>query len=238
MANPSADTAKDNVLRSDIYDDVYFSVEDGLAETRHVFLDSNDLPAAWNGKKRFNICETGFGTGLNFFAAWDLFEKMAAPDAALHFISFEKHPLSADEIRGALSHWRGEFGEKIDMFLAQYPLAISGFHRVQLSSRISLTLVFDDVNDAMERLSARVDCWFLDGFRPATNPAMWSELVFAQMARLSTDGASYATFTAAGDVRRGLAAAGFSVEKISGFGRKREMIRGRYIGLNDKEQGA
>jgi len=153
MANPSADTAKDNVLRSDIYDDVYFSVEDGLAETRHVFLDSNDLPAAWNGKKRFNICETGFGTGLNFFAAWDLFEKTAAPDAVLHFISFE-------------------------------------------------------------------------------------ELVFAQMARLSTDGASYATFTAAGDVRRGLAAAGFSVEKISGFGRKREMIRGRYIGLNDKEQGA
>lgn len=230
MSNPTPD----HILRSDIYDDVYFSVEDGLAETRHVFLDSNNLPAAWSGKQSFTICETGFGTGLNFFAVWDLFERTAAPEAALHFISFEKHPLSAAKIRGALSHWVDDFGDKIEAFLAQYPLAIPGFHRVQLSPRIMLTLIFGDVNDAMPDLSASVDCWFLDGFRPATNPDMWSEEVFANMARLSAENASYATFTAAGDVRRGLAVAGFSVEKIAGFGRKREMICGHYARGNSE----
>lgn len=231
MVKPSPDS----VLRSDIYDDVYFSVEDGLAETRHVFLDSNDLPQAWAGRAQFTICETGFGTGLNFFAAWNLFERTAAPEAVLHFISFEKHPLSADQIRGALSHWGDEFGDKIEMFLEQYPLSIPGFHRIQITPRIMLTLIFDDVNDAMPMLQAEVDCWFLDGFRPATNPAMWSDIVFAEMARLSVDGARYATFTSAGAVRRGLAAVGFSVEKIAGYGRKREMICGAYEGVSAED---
>lgn len=226
MVNPSSD----GVLRSDIYNDVYFSADDGLAETRHVFLDANDLLAAWPDVDHFTICETGFGTGLNFFAAWDLFEETTPASARLHFISFEKHPLSPDQIREALSIWTEEFGEKIEDFLDVYPLRLPGFHRVQVSDRVTLTLIFDDVNMAMERLSANVDCWFLDGFRPSTNPDMWSETVFEQMARLSRVGACYATFTAAGDVRRGLSAAGFSVNKIPGFGRKREMICGQFEG--------
>jgi len=141
MANPSADTAKDNVLRSDIYDDVYFSVEDGLAETRHVFLDSNDLPAAWNGKKRFNICETGFGTGLNFFAAWDLFEKTAAPDAVLHFISFEKHPFLQCGASLSLRKWRDylQMG-LLTRRLRRRAMCGAGLRRRGLASRKSLDL--------------------------------------------------------------------------------------------------
>jgi len=226
------------VPRSEIYDDVYFSKAseygDGLAETRHVFLDSNDLPAAWDGRDDFVIAETGFGTGLNFFAVWDLFEKTAAPDATLHFISFEKHPLKGDIIRGALAPWAGEFGDKVETFLAQYPMLIPGFHRIDVTPQISVTLIFDDVNNAMRKVPAgkggMADCWFLDGFRPATNPDMWSEIVFQEMARLSKKDARFATFTAAGDVKRGLQAAGFETRKISGFGRKREMLVGAYKG--------
>lgn len=228
MSKPSPDT----ILRSEIYDDVYFSIEDGLAETRHVFLDSNNLPEAWNECGAFTICETGFGTGLNFFAVWDLFEATATPDAHLHFISFEKHPLSAEQIRGALAQWADEFDSKVDALLALYPDGQTGVHEVTLTPRIKVTLIFDDVNAAMPRLNldAPIDCWFLDGFRPASNPEMWSETVFSNMARLSRGGTTYATFTAAGAVRRGLLAQGFSVEKVKGYGRKREMICGAYEG--------
>lgn len=214
------------VLRSEHFDDVYFSADDGLAETSHVFIEGNGLPGAWQGQERFIICETGFGTGLNFLTAWSLFEETAEPGQKLDFVSFEKYPLSPDQIREALSVWRETLGDKTDRMLAHYPVALPGFHRIALSDRVTLTLVFDDVNEAMMRLEAEADCWFLDGFKPASNPEMWSETVFEQMARLSKPGTRFATFTAAGFVKRGLEGAGFAVRKVPGFGRKREMLVG------------
>lgn len=214
------------VLRSEHFDDVYFSADDGLAETRHVFIEGNGLPGAWQGQERFIICETGFGTGLNFLTVWSLFEETAEPVQRLDFVSFEKYPLSPDQIREALSVWRETLGDKTDRMLAHYPAPFPGFHRIALSDRVTLTLVFDDVNEAMMRLEAEVDCWFLDGFKPASNPEMWSETVFEQMARLSKPGTRFATFTAAGFVKRGLEGAGFTVRKVPGFGRKREMLVG------------
>ncbi len=213
---------------SEEFDDIYFSKEDGLAETAHVFLNGNDLPDAWTDKAHFTIFETGFGTGLNFFSVWKLFEETAKGNQRLDFISVEKYPLKPDEIRGALSHWADYFDERIDHFLENYPIRVAGFHRIVISERITLTLIFDDINDALPQVSADVDCWFLDGFTPAKNPDMWSEVLYSNMARLSVTGASYATFTAAGDVRRGLDAVGFSVIKQKGFGRKREMIAGKF----------
>lgn len=220
------------------YDDIYFSKEDGLAETRHVFLGGNGLPDAWRGRERFTICETGFGTGLNMLAAWKLFDETSDAGARLDLISVEKFPLSAPQIREALEPWQGELGPYLERMLAAYPLRIRGFHRVDLSERVSLTLVFDDVRRALPDLEACVDAWFLDGFAPAKNPDMWETPLYEQMARLSARGASYASFTAAGDVRRGLAACNFSVEKRKGYGRKRDMIAGRYEGEGRKVPNA
>lgn len=214
--------------RSDQFDDIYFSAENGLEETAYVFLQGNDLPAAWDSKEHFVIGETGFGTGLNFFSVWKLFEEMAEPDQRLDFISVEKYPLTPKEIKKALEPWQDFLGKRVDFFLKQYPIRVAGFHRIQVTSQITLTLIFDDINEAFPEINAGVDCWFLDGFTPAKNPDMWSETVFQQMARLSKNGATYATFTAAGDVRRGLEAAGFSVQKQKGFGHKRDMIAGVY----------
>ena len=220
--------------RSKEFDDVYFSALDGLAESRYVFLQSNNLPAAWVDRNEFVICETGFGTGLNFLAVWSLFREMAAEGKQLHFISFEKFPLKGEEIREFLEPWKDDFPELLDELIEKYPMTIPGFHRIKFDDGTLLTLVFDDVNEAMPRLEAKVDCWFLDGFRPASNPDMWSDGVFENMARLSREGTSFATFTAAGFVKRGLQAAGFGVEKIAGFGRKREMLVGRYVGKHDQ----
>ena len=217
------------VLRSEHYDDVYFSAQDGLAETRHVFLDGNDLSARLKGYDgEFVIGETGFGTGLNFLAAWDLFEAVAGSDGSLHFISFEKYPLSKARISEALSGW-GELAGRLEKMLEVYPDAPHGCVEMPMDSRVRLTLIIGDINAEMPWLEAEVECWFLDGFKPSANPDMWSETVFQNMARLSKPGASFATFTSAGFVRRGLAAAGFEVEKRRGFGRKREMCAGRKL---------
>ena len=217
--------------KSKEFDDVYFSADDGLAESEYVFLDGNHLPREWQDKDEFVICETGFGTGLNFLAAWARFEDTTQAHQKLHFISFEKFPLDAEEIKLHLQPWNGFFDKKLRVLLAQYPPSLlPGFHRIVLNERVTLTLVFDDVNAALPKLNARVDAWFLDGFKPSTNPDMWSETVFEQMARLSREGARVSTFTAAGAVRRGLQEAGFAVEKVRGFGRKRDMVIGRYEG--------
>jgi tRNA 5-methylaminomethyl-2-thiouridine biosynthesis bifunctional protein len=215
-------------IRSKEFDDVYFSTEDGLAETRHVFLDGNDLPAAWAVKQVFLIAETGFGTGLNFLAAWKLFNETAAPGQALNFISFEKYPLSIADIESALQHWiPSEFAREFAAFKERYPQSLSGTHDLKMADNVHLRLIFDDVNKALPALSEQVDCWFLDGFKPASNPEMWSLTVFENMVRLSKPGASFATFTAAGFVRRGLRDAGFDVRKVKGFGLKRDMLVGR-----------
>ena len=218
------------MIRSDVFDDIYFSPDDGMAETRHVFIDGNHLPGGWAGRDWFTVAETGFGTGLNFLSAWDVFDRTAERGAVLDYLSYERYPLSAAQIESALEPWRGDFGGRLERLLRAYPLRVPGWHRLDFGS-VRLTLVFDDVNLAMPRtvVPRGVDAWFLDGFAPAKNPQMWSDTVFDQMARLSAPGARFASFTAAGAVRQGLGRAGFHVEKRKGYGRKRDMIAGYFF---------
>ena len=215
------------------FDDPYFSRDDGLAETAHVFLDGNQLPArfaALPSRTRFVIAETGFGTGLNFLCAVRLFLDTAPTDATLHFISAEKHPLDRADLARALQGWPA-FNDLGAELAQHYPPLTAGFHRLWLyGGRVALTLLFGDATQRFQALDARVDAWFLDGFAPARNPGMWTDVLFAEIARLSAPGASVATFTAAGFVRRGLAAQGFTVKRVPGFGRKREMLAGHFAG--------
>lgn len=220
-----------SVLRSVEFDDIYFSPDNGLEETRHNFLQGNNLPERFKTAEHFTIAESGFGTGLNFLAAAKLFADTAPDGATLDFISFEKYPLTPEQIRPVIEHWAGELGQaNIDRLMDVYPLRVFAFHRIDFSPRIRLTLIFDDMNLALPRLHVPrgVDAWFLDGFAPSKNPDMWSDGLFENMARLSHSNTSVATFTAAGLVKRGLTNAGFEVKKINGYGRKREMITARF----------
>ncbi|MGZ8252540.1 MAG: tRNA (5-methylaminomethyl-2-thiouridine)(34)-methyltransferase MnmD, partial [Methylophilaceae bacterium] len=212
------------------FDDIYFSTESGLEETRYVFLAQNQLTERWRsmGADLFTIAETGFGTGLNFLCAWQLWDEIAPQQARLHFVSTEQYPLTQADMQTALALWP-ELSEHSQQLLAQYPDLSSGWHRLVFNQgRVTLTLMIGDANNTLPQLKAHVDAWFLDGFAPAKNPAMWQPALFANMARLSHAGTSFATFTSAGVVRRGLEAAGFSANKVAGYGRKREMLSGHY----------
>lgn len=225
-----------NVPRSERFDDVYFSVEDGLAETRHVFLDGNKLRERWSDLATggvFRIGETGFGTGLNFLAAWQLWNELKPQNnlQRLEFVSVEKYPVTASYIKEVLSVWEGALPGLLERFCAVYPQVVhEGIHRLSPAADVGLTLLIGDANDLLPKFTGPVDAWFLDGFKPATNPEMWTEIIFQNMARGSRAGTSLATFTAAGSVRRGLQAAGFAVTKVKGFGRKRDMLTGVFSG--------
>ncbi|UEG31996.1 bifunctional tRNA (5-methylaminomethyl-2-thiouridine)(34)-methyltransferase MnmD/FAD-dependent 5-carboxymethylaminomethyl-2-thiouridine(34) oxidoreductase MnmC [Enterobacter ludwigii] len=220
------------------FDDVYFSNDNGLEETHYVFLDGNQLNARFPTHPRslFVVAESGFGTGLNFLTLWQMFDQFHAahPDATLqrlHFISFEKFPLTAHDLRLAHQHWP-ELAPWAEQLQAQWPPHLGGCHRLLLDGgRVTLDLWLGDINELTDKLddsmNQKVDAWFLDGFAPAKNPDMWSQHLFNAMARLARPGATLATFTSAGFVRRGLQEAGFTMQKTKGFGRKRDMLVGR-----------
>ncbi len=219
------------------FDDVYFSNDDGLEETRYVFLDGNQLPERFMTHPRdsFIVAESGFGTGLNFLTLWQAFAAFrdAYPDATLqrlHFISFEKFPLTSADLKSAHAHWP-ELAPWAQQLQAQWPMALPGCQRLVLDGgRVTLDLWLGDINELVDTLddthNRQVDAWFLDGFAPSKNPEMWTPGLFTAMARLARPGGTLATFTSAGFVRRGLIEAGFDVVKRKGFGRKREMLTG------------
>lgn len=179
----------------------------------------------------FTIGETGFGTGLNFLVAahaWRECLANAGSDAGhLHYVSVEKYPLTRADIQRANTPHTA-FAALLEPLLAQYPAAVRGHHRLVFPAlHLTLTLIFDDATQALENVCGTVHAWFLDGFAPAKNPTMWQPALYRQLARLSAPGATLATFTAAGHVRRGLQDAGFQMTKQPGFGRKRDMLTGQ-----------
>jgi tRNA 5-methylaminomethyl-2-thiouridine biosynthesis bifunctional protein len=211
--------------RSRRYDDIYYSPQDGLAESRLVFLEGCGLPQAWAGRAGFSVAELGFGTGLNIAALIDLW-RSARPEAGrLSIFSVEQHPLTRAEAERALEPWRADLGEAVDVLLAAWPKVRAGLQRLDLPGfHATLDLWIGEVGEGLSRWSGPADAWFLDGFAPSRNPEMWRDEVLAAVGRLSAPGARLATFTVAGQVRRALAANGFEVAKRAGHGAKRERL--------------
>lgn len=216
------------------FSDIYFSGDSGWEEKRHVFLQGNRLPerfAALSGGDNFTVGETGFGTGLSFLCTWQLFDEVALSNSSLDFFSVEKYPLDERELSDALSLWP-MLRQHAEELLACWRRRVPGWNRWCFNGgRIRLTLVIGDVLEALTEICGGIDAWFLDGFSPACNPEMWTQSVLERVVRSSRPGASFATYTCAGWVRRGLEQAGFQVRKSSGFGRKREMLQGSLPGL-------
>ncbi|VEF12222.1 5-methylaminomethyl-2-thiouridine methyltransferase [Pseudomonas fluorescens] len=219
--------------RSRVFDDVYFSDKSGLDETRYVFLEQNRLAerfAALPAGGRLVIGETGFGTGLNFLCAWQLFEQHARAGACLHFVSVEKYPLTPADLQRALALWP-ELKPLADQLLRHYVAIHQGFQRITLAKgRVTLTLLIGDALEQLPQLDGQIDAWFLDGFAPAKNPDMWTAELFAELARLAAPGSTISTFTSTGWVRRLLNAAGFKMKRTPGIGHKWEILRGEFLG--------
>lgn len=196
------------------FGDPFFSLDDGLAETRHVFLAGNGLPERF--RPGFHIAELGFGTGLNLLAVWALWRQSGVP-GPLRYTSFEASPLSPDDMARALAAHAVE-GQEV--LIEAWP------KRRLCTESLELTIVIGDARQTVPQWTGRADAWFLDGFSPAQNPELWDPALMQSVGRHTTKGGTFATYTAAGAVRRALAEAGFAVERQPGFGRKRHMSVG------------
>lgn len=196
---------QDGVPVSERFGDPYYSLHDGLAETRYVFLDGNDLPERF--VDGFHVAELGFGTGLNFLATLHAFREAGNP-GRLRYTSFEAYPMGAEDRALALAPFAEALGEAD-------------------GDDFELEFVEGDVRKTLPNMQVRADAWYLDGFAPALNPEMWGDDLMSCVAAKTAPGGTFATYTAVGRVRRALAAAGFEVERIKGFGAKPHMTRGR-----------
>lgn len=217
----------DGTPRSDSYGDIYHPRGGALAQARHVFLDGDNLASRWRGRERFVVLETGFGLGNNFLATWAAWRADPERCRQLHFLSIESTPPSQADV-GAVT--RDESLAPLAAELAaRWPPLTWNLHRLRFDEgRVELLLAFGDVAVWLPQLVARVDAFFLDGFAPARNPAMWDARLFKAMARLAEPDATAATWTAARAVRDGLRSAGFTVEGAPGSGGKRDITRARF----------
>lgn len=204
------------------FDDPYYSLENGVAETEHVFLAGNDLPARFGGD--FHVGELGFGTGLNLLVTWAAWAQ-AGRQGALHFTSFEAFPMALDDVGNALAHFP-QVKAFADILLAEW-MPDSG--PIKLTDGPTLQVVTGDARDNLPTWNGTADAWFLDGFSPAKNPELWQPDLLRAVAAHTNPGGTASTYSAAGHVRQGLTDAGFTVTRVPGYGRKRHMTCARMV---------
>lgn len=227
-----------------LYQDLYYSKDDGMAESHTVFVEGNHLPSRFqqlSSGARFTVAETGFGTGLNFLMTWRAWRQHAGHNTRFFFVSCERHPLKKTDAERALGAWKNtDIAPLCDALLTQWPEPVAGTHRLSFDDgRVTLDIGYGEASDVLAQRRdcdddvhdhgyASVDAWMLDGFAPSKNPELWNQHIYRQMAALSNEHTTLSTFTAAGHVRRGLQEAGFSVTKAPGFGHKRERLEGSF----------
>ena len=210
---------------SRLFDDPYYSAADGRAETAHVFVGGNRLPSRWPDMQHCLIAELGFGTGLNFLETVRQWREFRCKGARLSFVSFEQYPLAGQDMARALSRWpelEDLSTRLLEVWQPEFEIIETGF-----ADDIALTVFMSDANIRLPQLQFQADAWYLDGFSPAKNPQLWNPALLAEVFSRTVPGGTFATYSAAGQVRRDLQAAGFEVRRESGFGTKREMLAGR-----------
>lgn len=229
---PLLELDADGVPHAPDFGDVYHSRAGARGQARHVFLAGNGLPQRWAGRDDFTILETGFGLGGNFLATWQAWREDPRRPRRLHYIGIEKHPPTTDQLRQLQARgpandegWR----RQADALIEAWPSLTPNLHALDLEGgQLRLLLAFFDVRAVLPELIARVDAFYLDGFAPSRNPAMWEPRVIKALGRLAAPGATAATWSVARPLREALATAGFEVHKAPGFEGKREMTVARH----------
>lgn len=219
------------------FGDVYASRSGAWGQANAVFIDGCELSQRWQQGGCVRVLETGFGLGVNFLATWARL-RASGSTARLNYVSIEKHPFTHDDLHSALTLSIGSASAEMatllrslaDSLLAQWPPLLAGFHSLELDEQVTLTLVFGDVLEVLPQIAGRFDAFFLDGFAPDRNPAMWSPAVLEKLASMAAPAARLSSWCVAGAVRRALADVGFSVTKRPGFGGKRDCLSARWSG--------
>lgn len=215
-----------DVPRSSVFDDTFYTRNGGQAETAYVFINGNRLPERWIDAAHFAIAELGFGTGLNFLETWRQWTATRLPSQQLMFTSFEAYPISTNDMARALAPW-ANLKPYADALISRWRQLPTPPVLWQMDDQTQLHIVHGSAEASLKVWDGLADAWYLDGFSPAKNPDMWSPDLMQQVYDHTSSNGTFATYTAAAQVRRNLEAAGFAVTRRTGFAGKREMLLGR-----------
>ena len=217
--------SSDKGIFSKLYKDIYFDKTNCIQESKHVYLDTNNLESKFKNTNNYIIAELGFGTGLNFIMSWDLWNKNHTQNSSLFYISFESAPISIEQIKNIHKLFKG-LSHLSKILLKKLPQIWQGTHQIFLEfGNVTLILIYNDFL-SLKNFSFKADTWYLDGFSPTKNSTAWSNELFKEIYKHTKDGGSLSTYTVAGHVRRGLSEQGFNISKISGIGNKKEILYG------------
>jgi tRNA U34 5-methylaminomethyl-2-thiouridine-forming methyltransferase MnmC len=205
-------------LWSPRFEDVYFDQEEGLDESRYVFVQGNQVDLRW--EKDFTVGELGFGTGMNLLVT----QEVQPPDSQLNFYTVEKYPFGHQELRDLWEGWSVP-APFLEDFLGQYAPK-PGWQQIIIPG-LSLHLFVGEVLDFLHSIPTKADAWYLDGFSPRKNPQMWSVPVMEGVFAATKPQGTLATFSASGLVKANLRSAGFEIARKKGFGRKKHMVIGQ-----------
>lgn len=214
-----------------LYSDVYASRHGAWSRAQSIFVDGCEMPSRWMSNRCVRVLETGFGLGINFLTTWASRKASASP-TRLQYVAIEKHPFTAQDLRAALqvslvslpASLAPLIHECAESLIAQWPPLISGFHSIPLDDQTTLTLVLGDVDTVLDSLHGRFDAFYLDGFAPECNAAMWSSLVMKRLAELAAPGAIAATWCVADSVQHALKEEGLAVNKQAGLNGNYEFL--------------
>jgi tRNA 5-methylaminomethyl-2-thiouridine biosynthesis bifunctional protein len=223
-------------LVNEHYNDRYFDVVNAIEEAKQIYFQGNNIAEILlvkePKKKIFRIGETGFGAGRLLVALLDFLDNYDFTGLTIEYNSVELHPITSDRMASILEGFRTTVGPLIDLLVRSYrriEITRPGWHQVRLTRPFGVLILNLWIGEALEMVRALAtpcDAWFLDGHGPKKNPSIWRPELLLAIGEKTRGRGTCATFTVAGAVRRGLIAAGFSVERRPGFGGKKSVLAG------------
>jgi tRNA U34 5-methylaminomethyl-2-thiouridine-forming methyltransferase MnmC len=197
----------------------YHSKHGAIQESQHVFIKSGlQFFLQNNQPPMLKIFEMGFGTGLNAFLT---FIEMQNSNVNIEYTTVEQYPLT-EEVYTSLNYVEALGAENYkDDFLKMHECEWNGF--CTISSKFALR----KMNAQLQTLNhdRNYHLVFYDAFAHSAQPELWETEIFTQLYNTMEQGGILVTYSAKGQVRRNLQAAGFQVERIQGPPGKREMLR-------------
>ncbi len=202
--------------------------------------------------RTIRILEYGFGTGLNALVTAAAADRGELPaGTVIEYTSLDLYPL--DEERCSALHYDIDCPSGCETLLRKIHSApwtpwVSGaaetaktteatetsetpknnhFQEITPNFRLRKVLCdFTEYNPLTDRTFSEpwIDVVYFDPFSPDCEPECWSEKIFSRIAAAMRPGAVLSTYSAKGDVKRALRAAGLTVHRIPGTGRKRHNL--------------
>ena len=199
-------------------DEHYHSVHGAIQESLHIYIEQGLLQTT---KKDLSVLEIGFGTGLNAYLTYCIAQR---ENISVHYCSLEKYPLNKQEY-SLLKYPTNLFTEHSPIFDQMHQAEWN--KKVQLSEVFQLEKFHADLLTFQFNQIAQFDLVYYDAFAPGKQPEMWTDMILHKVAATVKSEGILVTYCAKGSVRRALADAGFTMERIPGPKGKKEILRGK-----------